>query len=114
MHLIKNRLIAMFIAFSLAFTSLWVTSPEALADAIKEDTSAYFHQNKNTHDQATQNQQCNHGCHMAFHLLGFAECNSTNIFEFNESPVAFSFSDHLLENPFLQGPYRPPLTISLI
>ncbi len=120
MPLIKNRLIALFVAFSVAFVSLWVTSPEALADAIKEDTTAYFHQemqqtaHQNKHDPVTQNQQCNHGCHMACHLLGFAEAGSTNIFEFNESPTVFSYASHLLENPFLQGPYRPPLSISLV
>lgn len=121
MHLINNRLIAIFVAFSVAFASLWAMSPEAIADAIKEDTTAYFqqevqkvHQNQNKHEHVAQNQQCNHGCHMAFHLLGFAENTSTNVFAFNESPVVFSYANHLLENPLLQGPYRPPLTLSLV
>ncbi len=121
MHLINNRLIALFVAFSVAFASLWAMSPDAIADAIKEDTTSYFHQevqkahqNQNKHDQVTQNQTCNHGCHIAFHLLGFAETNSSNVFAFNESPVVFSYPNHLLENPLLQGPYRPPLTLSLV
>lgn len=121
MHLINNRLIALLVAFSVAFASLWAMSPEAIADAIKEDTAAYFqqevqkvHQNQNKHEHLSQNQHCNHGCHMAFHLLGFAENISTNVFAFNESPVVFSYANHLLENPLLQGPYRPPLTLSLV
>lgn len=119
MHLINNRLIAIFVAFSVAFASLWAMSPEAIADAIKEDTTIYFqqevqkvHQNQSSHDQVTQNQTCNHGCHIALHLLGFAENISTNVFAFNEASVVFSYANHLLENPLLQGPYRPPLTLS--
>lgn len=120
MTLIKNRLIAAFIAFSLVFASLWAMSPEALADTFKEETSAFHqelqhaHQNQNTSDQSTQDQQCNHGCHMVCHLLGFAESCSKSIFEFNESSVVFPYTDDLSESPFLQGLYRPPLTLSLI
>lgn len=121
MHLINNRLIALFVAFSLAFASLWAMSPDAIADAIKEDTMSAFHQEaqnihqkQNKQEHVTQNQHCNHGCHMAFHLLGFAENTSTNVFAFNESPVVFSYANHLLENPLLQGPYRPPLTLSQV
>ncbi|HPH05182.1 MAG TPA: hypothetical protein PL131_04845 [Methylotenera sp.] len=115
MRLINNRLVALFVAFSVAFASLWAMSPDAIADAIKEDTTAYFqqevqkvHQNQNKHEHLSQNQHCNHGCHMAFHLLGFAEEGSASIFAFNESPAVFSYANHLLENPLLQGPYRPP------
>lgn len=121
MHLINNRLIAIFVAFSVAFASLWAMSPEAIVDAIKEDTTAYFqqevqkvHQAQNKHEHLSQNQHCNHGCQIAFHLLGFAENTSTNVFAFNESPVVFSYANHPLENPLLQGPYRPPLTLSLV
>jgi len=121
MHLIKNRLIALFVAFSVAFASLWAMSPDAIADAIKEDTTAYFHQevqsahqNQSKHEHVAQNQQCNHGCHMAFHLLGFAENTSTNVFAFNESQTVFSHANQLLDSPHLQGPYRPPLTRSLV
>lgn len=120
MHLIKNRLISLVVAFSVAFASLWAMSPEAMADVIKEDTSVYFHQeqhdhqNQSSHDDSTQNQTCNHGCHMAFHLLGFAENISTYVFAFNESSTVIPYANHLLENPFLQGLYRPPLTLSLV
>lgn len=68
--------------------------------------------NRISAEHVAQNQQCNHGCHMAFHLLGFAENISTNVFAFNGAPVVFSYANHLLENPLLQGPYRPPLTLS--
>lgn len=121
MHLIRNRFISLFVAFSVAFASLWAMSPDAIADAIKEDTTAYFHQEiqsshqiQGKHEHVAQNQQCNHGCHIAFHLLGFAESSTTEVFAFNESTLVFSFTDHLLENPLLQGPYRPPLTLSLV
>ena len=119
MHLINNRLIALFVACSVAFASLWAMSPDAIADAIKDDAKSYSHQeaqnthqNQKIHEHVTQNQTCNHGCHMAFHLLGFAENISTKVFAFNEAPVVFSYANHLLENPLLQGPYRPPLTLS--
>lgn len=108
MHLINNRLIALFVAFSVAFASLWAMSPDAIADAIKEDTAAYFyqevqkaHQNHSKQEQVAQNQHCNHGCQIAFHLLGFAENTSTNVLVFNEAPVVFSYANHLLENPLL-------------
>jgi len=121
MHLIRNRFISLFVAFSVAFASLWAMSPDAIADAIKEDTTAYFHQemqsfhqNQDKHEHVAQNQQCNHGCHIAFHLLGFAESSTADVFAFNESAVVFSYADHLLENPLLQGPYRPPLLLSLV
>jgi hypothetical protein len=121
MHLINNRLVALFVAFSVTFASLWAMSPDAIADAIMEDTTAYFHQetqdahqNLSKHEHVAQNQQCNHGCHIAFHLLGFAETTSSNFFGFNESSVVFSYADHLFESPLLQGLYRPPLTLSLV
>lgn len=121
MYPIKKRLFSLFVAFSVAFASLWAMSPEAVADTLKEDTG-YFHQevkqvahqNDSQHNHVGQNQTCNHGCHMAFHLLGFAENTSANVFAFNESPVVFSYANHLLDNPHLQGPYRPPLTHSLV
>jgi len=116
----KTKLIAIFVAFSVTFASLWAMSPEAVADTIKED-AGYFHQevqkvhqNQNTHDQVTQNQTCNHGCHIACHLLGFSEMNPVNVFAFNESSIVFPYINHLLENPLLQGPYRPPISLSLI
>ncbi|MFA6041491.1 MAG: hypothetical protein WC733_08300 [Methylophilus sp.] len=120
MRMINNRLIAIFVAFSVAFASLWAMSPEAIADAIKQDTD-YFQQqvqkvniNQTNHDYVSQNQTCNHGCHIAFHLLGFAENISTTVFAFNEAQPVFSYANHLLDNPQLQGPYRPPLTLSLV
>lgn len=119
MHLINKRFVSLFLAFSVAFASLWATSPDAIADAIKEDITAYFHQtlqkvhqNQSKQEQVAQNKQCNYGCQIAFHLLGVAENISTNVFAFNEAPVVFSYANHLLENPLLQGPYRPPLTLS--
>lgn len=124
MHLIRNRFISLFVAFSVAFASLWAMSPDAVADAIKEDTTSYFHEHdqqkeiqvthQDQHEHTQQAPQCNHGCHIAFHLLGFAETNSSNVFGFNESTVVFSYADHLFESPLLQGLYRPPLTLSLV
>lgn len=121
MRLIKSRLISLFVAFTVAFASLWAMSPEAIADAIKEDTAAYFqqevqnvNQNHNSHDQVTQNQTCNHGCHIALHLLGFAENISTSVLAFNESSTVTPHANQLLECPHLNGPYRPPLTFSLV
>ena len=121
MRLINNRLIAIFVAFSVAFASLWAMSPEAIADAIKEDTTIYFqqevqkvNQNQSSHDQVTQNQTCNHGCHIALHLLGFAENTSTSIFAFNESSTVTPYPNHPLESPHLNGLYRPPLILSLV
>ncbi|NOT18770.1 MAG: hypothetical protein HOP24_00645 [Sideroxydans sp.] len=121
MHLINNRLITLLVAFSVAFASLWAMSPDAIADAIKEDTTAYLHQevqsthqNQNKHEHVAQSQQCNHGCHMAFHLLGFAENTSTNVFAFNEPNIDIPYAKHLFESPLLQGLYRPPLTLSLV
>ena len=121
MRLINNRLIAIFVAFSVAFASLWAMSPDAIADAIKEDIASVFHQekqnvfqNQNTQEHVTQSQTCNHGCHIAFHLLGFAETITTNVFTFNESQVVFSYANKVLDNPHLQGPYRPPLTTFLV
>lgn len=57
-------------------------SPDAIADAIREDTTAYFNQhdqekvvqNQSDHNHTTQSQTCNYGCHIAFHWLGF--CSS--------------------------------------
>jgi hypothetical protein len=43
----RKRLFSLFVAFSIAFASLWAMSPDAVPDAIKEDTTAYFHE----HDQ---------------------------------------------------------------
>ena len=124
MYLVRKRLFSLFVAFSVAFASLWAMSPDAVADAIKEDTTAYFHEHdqqklkqvayQDQHEHTKQAQQCNHGCHIAFHLLGFAEESSVCIFAFNESATVFSYASHLLDNPYLQGPYRPPLTISLV
>jgi ABC-type nickel/cobalt efflux system permease component RcnA len=122
MHLIKNRLLSLFVAFSVAFASLWAMSPDAIADAIQEEAMVYFNQHdqqqvaqiQHDQDHAAQNQTCNHGCHMAFHLLGFAATTTTNVFAFNESPTVFSYANLLLDNPHLQGPYRPPLTLSLV
>lgn len=123
MHLINNRLIALFVAFTVAFSSIWVMSPNAIADAIKQDTG-YFQQqvqqqaqqqtqqNQTDDYQVSQNQTCNHGCLMAFHLLGLAANLSINVFAFNEAAVVFSHTNHFLEDPLLQGPYRPPLTLS--
>lgn len=124
MYLIRKRLFSLFVAFSVAFASLWAMSPDAIADAIKEDTTAYFLQHdqqqfqkvaqQDQHEHTQQTQDCNHGCHIAFHLLGFAETSTTNVFAFNESQTVFSYANHLLDNPHLQGPYRPPLTHSLV
>lgn len=121
MFLTKNKLISLFTAFSVAFASLWAMSPDAIADAIKEDTTTYFHQEvqsahqtQNKHEHVAQNQQCNHGCHIAFHLLGFAENSSTDVFAFNEDNSVIPYTGHLFESPLLQGLYRPPLTLSLV
>lgn len=116
-----RKLFSLFVAFNIAFASLWAVSPDAVADTIKQDMG-YFqqemqqkpHQNQNKHDYVNPKQQCNHGCQIAFHLLGFAENISTSVFAFNESPIVFSYVNHLFENPLLQGPYRPPLTLSLV
>jgi len=117
-----KRLFSLFVAFNIAFASLWAMSPDAIADAIKEDTAVYYNQhdqqqvaqNQNDHEHVTQGQTCNHGCHIAFHLLGFAPASSTNVFAFNESQTVFSHANQLLDSPHLQGPYRPPLTRSLV
>lgn len=122
MYQAKIRLFSLFVAFSVAFASLWAMSPDAIADAIKENTMVYFSQHdqqqvaqiQHDQDHATQSQTCNHGCHIAFHLLGFTPASSTNVFAFNESQVVFTYANHLLDNPHLQGPYRPPLTRSLV
>ena len=124
MHQIKNRLISLLVAFSLAFASLWAMSPDAIADVIKDNTTVYLLQHdqqqfkklaqQDQHEHTQQTQDCNHGCHMAFHLLGFPEISTTNVFAFNESQTLFSYANHLLDNPHLQGPYRPPLTRSLV
>jgi|SRR3989338_1552789 len=123
MHLISRKMIAVFTALSLAFSALWVMSPEALADAIEADSHSYVHEFAEHHhnadlanhnDQATQNQHCNHGCHVSVHLLGFAEINLATDFGLIESQAIFSFSDNLSDNPYLQGPFRPPLAVSLV
>lgn len=124
MYVIRKRLFSLFVALSVAFASLWTMSPDAIADAIKEDTAAYFHEHdqqklkqvayQDQQENTQQTQDCNHGCHIAFHLLGFAETSATNVFVFNESQSAFTYTNHLLDNPHLQGPYRPPLTRSLV
>lgn len=124
MYLVRKKLFSLFVAFTVAFASLWAMSPDAVADAIKEDTAAYFHEHDqqkvveithhDQHEHTQQAPQCNHGCHIAFHLLGFAENNAANVFVFHESSTVFSYANHLLDNPYLQGPYRPPLTISLV
>lgn len=121
MHFISRKLIAALIAFSLAFSTLWATSPEALADAIKTDSyiqeiaEHHVHADFANHkDQTTQSQHCNDGCHISVHLLGFAETPVATDFGLIESQATFLFSDNLSDNPYLQGPFRPPLAVSLV
>jgi len=121
MQLISRKMITAIIALSLAFSTLWATSPEALADAIKTDgyiqelAEHHVHADFANHqDQTSQNQHCNDGCHISVHLLGFAERTLATSFGLIESQAAFLFSDDLSDNPYLQGPFRPPLAVSLV
>lgn len=121
MHLIQNRAIALFVAFTLVCASLWATSPDATADAIKADTPGYIlsvhhHDGDNVKygDQSNPSQHCNHGCHVAMHLLGFAADTTSHGMAPEHARLAFSFSDQLISNPYLQGPFRPPLAASIV
>ena len=124
MHLIKKRAIALFVAFTLVFVSLWATSPDAIADAIKAETPEYMlamalhhHDSADSVKYANQtspSQHCNHGCHVAMHLLGFAANTTSNGVATDHARPVFSFSDQLISNPYLQGPFRPPLSPSIV
>jgi hypothetical protein len=120
MQVIQNRAIALLVTFTLVFTSLWATSPEAFADAIKADTPGYLHdlaEHSKAGDHAKNVKPgpvCNHGCHMSAHLAGFVETTPIVIFTLPRSQAVVPFSVNLSENPYLQGPFRPPLVFSLV
>lgn len=122
-----NRLHRTFIAAitiaAMVISALWATSPDALSDAMRvemvvleqhpvEVDIPVSHIDK--HDQAAPGQSCNHGCHAASHLLGLFEASATEIASPLVIRVASVDIDQLRINPFLQGPYRPPLTHPLV
>lgn len=115
--------IATVTAVAIIFTALWATSPAVLIDVMQADNAALVQTQADSgdaeyhvdeHDQNKVGQTCNHGCHVASHLVGLTEIN---VFITTPRPIArLAILDlsQLITSPFLKGPYRPPLAQALV
>ena len=123
MFLTSRTFIAALTIVAIIISALWANSPDALSDAMKVEmvlleqhpadiNISVSHIDK--HDHTAPSQSCNHGCHAASHLLGLFEPNIAEIAQPIANRIVASAPDQLLSNPFLQGPYRPPLTRPLV
>lgn len=115
--------IATITAVAIIFAALWATSPAVLLDVMQADNAllvqaqADFNNTQDhvdEHDQNKSGQTCNHGCHVASHLVGLTEIN---VFTKTPRPIVrLTVSDlsQFIANPSLKGPYRPPLAQPLV
>ncbi len=117
-----RALVAIFTIVTLLFSAFWATGSDALSDTLKAETIVleqhahdvgYSQSQVDTHSKTFPEQSCNHGCHVAVHLLGLFENRSSTISLPVLKRVASFDGDPAIDNPFLQGPFRPPLALPL-
>jgi hypothetical protein len=122
MSLKFRKLIAVITLVAVAASVFWAINSEVLFDGMTAEINSVEHYALNVdvsiqstdHEQSMPDQTCNHGCHAASHLIGLFENTELG----SDTPellqiVALS-SQNLHDNPFLQGPYRPPLANPLV
>jgi hypothetical protein len=117
-----RRLIAVITLVAVAASALWVINSEVLFDGMTAEIAAAEHFALNVdvgvqasdHEQSMPGQTCNHGCHAASHLIGLFENTDlgSNTPQLLQTVALGSPNQH--DNPFLQGPYRPPLENPLV
>ena len=113
--------IAVFTIVVMLFSALWATGADVLSDTLKAETivlAQHAHDADHSQPQFDTHKtfpesSCNHGCHVAAHLLGFFEAQVSAVALPVLKRVASFEGDPAIDNPFLQGPFRPPLTLPL-
>ena len=117
-----RSLVAALTIVALLFSAFWATGFDALSDTLKADTLVleqhahdvdYSQPQADTHNKTFPEQSCNHGCHVAVHLLGLFETQTSAVSLPVLKRVASFEGDSVIDNPFLQGPFRPPLALPL-
>jgi len=123
MHSVSRLFIATFTIFAMLVSIAWTASPEVLHDVMESDSPALVFIQKDPawasvenihHGQTKQDQSCNHGCHASSHLLGFIETGIVGHRPSFKTAVLLQPSTPQINNPFLQGPFRPPLSQPLV
>lgn len=116
-----RSLIAVFTIVTLLFSAFWATGSDVLSDSLKAETivhAQHVHDLDHSQPQVDSHKtfpesSCNHGCHVTAHLLGFVETQASALALPDLKRVALFEGDPAIDNPFLQGPFRPPLALPL-
>ena len=116
-----RSLVAAFTILTLLFSAFWATGSDALSDTIKAETlvlEQHAHDVDHSQPQVDTHKtfpesSCNHGCHVAAHLIGFFETQASAAPLPVLKRLASFEGDPAIDNPFLQGPFRPPLALPL-
>lgn len=117
-----RNVIAITTIVTLLISAFWATSPYVLSDVIKGETvvvnaspnSLVALHNDDIEDHKTSDYVCNHGCQVASHLLGMIQPETVQVNAPLMVQVFFVSSDNQFSSPFLQGPFRPPVTLPLV
>ena len=114
-----RNVIAITTIISLLISAFWATSPFVLSDVIKGETavvnaspnSLVALNNDDIENHKSSDYLCNHGCQVAYHLIGMIQSENVLLKTPLIAQVFFVASDKQFRSSFLQGPFRPPLTL---
>lgn len=117
-----RNLVAITTIFALILSALWATSPYVLSDVMKAETvvvkatadSFVALHDDDIDDHTTSNYVCNHGCQVAYHLLGMIRTEPVQVNAALSTQVFFASLNNQFNSPFLQGPFRPPVALPLV
>ena len=116
-----RNVIAITTIISLLISAFWATSPFVLSDVIKGETavvnaspnSLVALNNDDIENHKSSDYLCNHGCQVAYHLIGMIQSENVLLKTPLIAQVFFVASDKQFRSSFLQGPFHPPLTLFL-